>query len=145
MEKQIEAILRGGQFKNLFDKQIAGLRESYNLRKIDIEIIYYLSKCGEYNTSKDIRQYLMMNKGFISQSMEELCKRGYTRAIPDREDRRYIHYELTEKADDIVQEMAECWNRMSEILFRGITKEEQELFKNIAQRIRRNMDAMVKD
>jgi len=86
-----------------------------------------------------------MNKGFISQAMEELCQKGYARALPDREDRRYVHYELTKKADDVVRETAECWNRMSEDLFRGITKEEQELLKSIALRIRKNMDAMIKD
>ena len=53
MEVQIESILQSGQFKKLMEEQVAGLRKKYGLKKAEIEILHFLSRCGEHNTSSD--------------------------------------------------------------------------------------------
>ena len=106
MDKQMESILQGGQFKKLLDVQSAELRQKYDMKKAELEILYFLSRCGGHNTSKDIHAQLMMNRGHISQAVDSLCRRRYIVAIPDQNDRRYIHYEILDSAKEIVAEMA---------------------------------------
>ena len=62
MDTRMEAMLQGGPFKKLLEEQIAELRQKYDMKKAELEILYFLSKCGSHNTSKDIHYQLMMNK-----------------------------------------------------------------------------------
>ena len=86
MDTQMETMLAGGQFKKLLDVQIAELRQRYDMKKAELEILYFLSRCGGHNTSTDIHYQLMMNRGHISQAVESLCRRRYIVAIPDKDE-----------------------------------------------------------
>ena len=139
MDRQIESILQGGQFKKLLDEQSAELRQKYNLKKAELEILYFLSRCGEHNTSTDIHYQLMMNKGHISQAVDSLCRRSFIVAIPDKEDRRYIHYEILDSAQEIVEEMARRREETNRKIFEGISEEELRVFGEVSAKIRNNI------
>ena len=143
MDDQIELILRGGQFKKLLDERAAILRKKYNMKKAEVEIVYFLSKSGVQNTSTDIHKYLMMNKGHISQAVDSLCRKNYLTAIPDKEDRRYIHYQLTEDAKEMVEEIVSIRNDITEAILTNITENEVKLFKNVARKIFENIEKLL--
>lgn len=107
MDRQIDNILRGGQFKKLLEEQSIELRRKYDMTRAELEILYFLSRCGTHNTSTDIHRQLMMNRGHISQVVDHLCKKKYIIAIPDENDRRYVHYEISDYAQELVNEMTE--------------------------------------
>ena len=50
MDTRMEAMLQGGPFKKLLEEQIAELRQKYDMKKAELEILYFLSKCGSHNT-----------------------------------------------------------------------------------------------
>ena len=143
MNEQIELILRGAQFKKLLDERAGAFRQKYDMKKADVEILYFLSKCGVHNTSTDIHNHLMMNKGHISTAVEGLCQRKYLVAIPDREDRRYIHYELTEMAKGIISEIVNIREAVTEAILEGVTEEELIIFRNVARKILNNIEKML--
>ena len=145
MEIQIEAFLRGGQFKSLMETQLSSIKEKYGLKRVELEILYFLSQCGESNTSTDIRRYLKMNKGHISQSIEHLCINGYLIAGKDPEDRRYVHYEITNKAGLVVRDITNLWKWLSSQIFEGISEEELILFKNVVYKIGNNMNKLLEE
>ncbi|MDD6441455.1 MAG: MarR family winged helix-turn-helix transcriptional regulator, partial [bacterium] len=105
MDKKIETMLQVGEFKKLLEAQSAELREKYGMKKAELEILYYLSHCGSHNTSSDIHQHLLMNRGHISQAVSLLCEKNYIIAIPDQQDRRYVHYEIAESASELISEL----------------------------------------
>ena len=39
MERQIDNLLHGSQFKQLMEDRISQIREQYGLRKVDVEIL----------------------------------------------------------------------------------------------------------
>ena len=47
MDWMLEGLLQGTQFQTLYNRKIETLREEYHLRKIDIDILYFLFKSGE--------------------------------------------------------------------------------------------------
>lgn len=143
MDEQIELILRGSQFKKLLDKQAMDFRKKYDMKKAEVEILYFLSKSGEQNTSTHIYNHLMMNKGHISQAVEQLCQKKYLIAIPDKEDRRYIHYELTMEAKEIVNELVSVRTAISESILEGVTNEELMVFRNTAKKIFNNIEKLL--
>lgn len=145
MEKQIDNILRGGQFKMLLEKQLSDIREKYGLKRIELEILYYLSQCKGKNTSTDIHKYLKMNKGHISQAVDCLCKKNYLSAALDQEDRRYVHYTITDQADVIIQDITEKWARLHQRIFDGISREDLEKFRKISEKMKENMEKILNE
>lgn len=143
MDEQIELILRGSQFKKLLDERAVALRKKYDMKKAEVEIVYFLSRSGEHNTSKDIHNHLMMNKGHISQVVESLCQRNYLVAIPDKEDRRYIHYELTEEAKCVVDEIVNIRATITDAILQGVTKEELKTFRSVTRKISCNIEKLL--
>ena len=143
MDTQMEAMLQGGPFKKLLEEQIAELRQKYDMKKAELEILYFLSKCGSHNTSKDIHYQLMMNKGHISQAVDSLCKRHYIIATPDQQDRRYIHYQLSDSAQQIVEEMAKKRLEMDRRIVEGISEEDLEILRAVSEKIRKNIEKMI--
>lgn len=143
MDIQIESFLLGGKFKKLQEERILELRKKYNMKKVELEILFFLSHCGEQNTSKDIHYQLMMNKGHISQAVNSLCQRQMIVAIPDQEDRRYVHYKVSDSAKEIIAEMGNNRDRISQQILEGISEEELKQFKEVAAKIVNNIENLI--
>ena len=145
MEKQIDMILRGGSFKKLLEEQSVELRQKYDMKKAELEILYFLSKCGEHDTSTDIHRQLMMNRGHISQAVDNLCRKNYIIAIPDERDRRYVHYKISENAQELVVEMTQRRELMNQRILKGISEEELRIYREVSEKIKRNIDELISD
>ena len=139
----MESILQGGQFKKLLEEQSLELRRKYDLKKAELDILYFLSRSGESNTSTDIHHQLLMNRGHISQAVESLIKRNYIVAIPDQNDRRYVHYELLEPAGVIVAEMTRKREETNARILEGISEEELQAFRVVSEKIKANIEKMI--
>ena len=145
MESSTEGILRGGKFKKLIESRLSDIKDKTGLKRVDIEVLYFLSKEKEHNTMTDICQHLQMNKGHISSVMDSLCKKGYIVQTPDKNDRRYIRYTVTKSADSIVTQMDASWENMSHRLIVGISKEDLAIFEKVAKQIGTNIENMLEE
>lgn len=143
MDGQIESILKGGKFRKLMEEQIGEIRKKYDMKKAELEILYFLSHCDGHNTSTDIHDQLLMNRGHISQAVDSLCKRKFISAIPDERDRRYVHYILLDSAREIVRELSTQYEELNCKILDGISEEELEIFQRVAAKIRNNMEKLI--
>ncbi len=140
MEKPVEVIMRGGQFKQYTEQELADLRKKYDLKRIELEVIYFLSICGENDTVASIHEYLNANKGHISQAVFTLLERGYVTSEQDKKDRRYTHYSLTEYGKEIAYEMKKVWEKVHSDMYEGVSEEELECFKRVSKKICENIN-----
>ena len=118
MEEQLNMMRRGRQFKQLMNKKMDGVIREYDVKRVEIEILRCLAVSGERNTAADIHRYLDLNKGQISKTLEHLCTMHYLESMPDKRERRYMHYILSEEAKERwrQQEIAEHGRVVSEWL-----------------------------
>ena len=137
-----ELTLRGSMIKKLIEQELRDLRESYGLKRIEIEVLYLLANSSK-DTVAEIAAFLDANRGHISQTVESLCQKGYITPVPDRKDRRYIHLELTERGKALSVPIQERWNALTEDVFRGISTEELEQYKSTSMKIRRNIEHLL--
>ena len=143
MDRQIDIILQGGQFKKLLEEQSDELRQKYDMKRAELEILYFLSKSGEHNTSTDIHRQLMMNRGHISQAVDNLCRRNYIIAIPDKNDRRYVHYEISDHAKELITEMTSRREAMNQKILEGVSEEELKIYREVSEKIRNNINKLI--
>ena len=141
MEQSVELFLNGVRFRKLFEKEYAELRKQYDLCKIDVQILQYLLRAGEFNTSKDIVDIGMFTKGHVSQSLNRLFKKNMIDMVHDEQDRRCVHILLRGNAKAIVEEIDKVHQRILEIVFQGITEEELRSLSNVAAKITQNISA----
>lgn len=144
MKRPVEVILRGGQFKQLTEQELTELRKKYDLKRIELEVIYFLSICGDEDTVVSIHDYLNANRGHISQTVFRLCQRGYVTAQQDQKDRRYTHYRLTEEGMNIAAQIKLVWNRIIGEMFEGISDEDIETFKKVSLKVSQNIKEKLK-
>lgn len=145
MDWMLEGLLQGTQFQKLYNRKIESLRREYNLRKVDIDILYFLFKSGEHNTSKDINDLNLFNKGHISQSVGRMVKQQLIYIIPDQEDRRCMHIMLTDRAIKVVEEITALRKQMYNIILKGVTEEERDILLHVSRKVNENIkDALEK-
>ncbi len=69
MNDKFELLIMGQQFKRLYEKCYDQLMNEYDLKKIDIDVLYFLSHSGEYDTAKDISNFIYVSKAHVSKSI----------------------------------------------------------------------------
>lgn len=140
MEQSVEVLLYGSKFRKLYEKQISEAFGDYHLKKIDVEILYFLHCSGNNNTSKDIVHLNMFTKGHISQSVDRMEKQNLIKFVQDGNDRRCTHLVLTEKADEIIERIVLLRQKLNKVLFEGLTEPELEEFSLISKKIEKNIN-----
>lgn len=143
MDAQLEIALKGGDFKHLLESRFSEIKKEYNLKKVDIEVLYYLSGCSDENTPTDIYRKLKLNRGHVSQAIDYLYRRELIIAIPDEDDRRYTHYLVADSAGVIIAEIAKIKEELDQQIFHGISEEEIEAYKKITEKIFRNIQELI--
>ena len=142
MELQLEDVIQWTVFKRLFDEQNNEIRQKYDIKKVELEVLYFLSRSGDLNTSSDIHRQLKMNKGHISQAVDALCSRNYIVPVQDTQDRRYVHYEVQDVAKELIEEITQKRHEINELILKDITEEELQIFRKVSEKIRNNIENM---
>ena len=143
MNYALDTLLYGMQFRKLMEKEMQPIETEYGLYKIDVQILLYLKRAGEQNTSKDIMKMNMFTRGHISQSLSRLQKKGLVRMEQDQEDRRCTHNYLTEDASAVIRKIEKISKKIREIILDGVTQEEQKVFASVAQKMTHNIEKVL--
>lgn len=139
MEGDLENLLNGQQFKKIYEKSSFLITEKYGLHKIEIEIMLFL-RDARYDTARDIVECKFFSKAHVSKAIESLMDRGYIVGKPDEQDRRCIHLILTKSAEPVCYELESLRRRLYEIIYDGISEEEKQTMRRIANRIAYNIN-----
>ncbi|MCD8150901.1 MAG: MarR family transcriptional regulator [Clostridiales bacterium] len=145
MTKNEIALLRGGQIKYLLGQQMDSLCKKYHLRMADIEVLFYLKNNPEENTASDIQKSLHINKGYVSQIVKGLCEKGYLTVTADEKDRRYMHYNVTDKTHDITDAHQKIWDTLGTRIFKDVSPEDREVFDRVMVTICKNIDEITNE
>ncbi len=140
MERTLDVLVGGQQFRKILEKRCERLNEDYGVRLVEMDILDFLSKSGVHDTAKDIMYELHISKAHISKSVENLRNRGYLILTGDVNDHRCIHLSVTEKAGPLIQAFAAERKRFLEILFAGVTDEEKKTIIRAAEKVIENLD-----
>ena len=144
MYSEIELLLGGQQFKQLYEKEYGFIMEKYGLRKIEIDMIYFMYRNNNTCTAKEIVNYNHISKAHISKAMDNLNNLGYISISHDIKDHRICKMSLKESTKDVAEEIIEVRKHIYQVLLNGISNEELEIVKNITRKIINNIDAEIK-
>lgn len=140
MNDHFELLIMGQQFKKLYEKCYGHIMQTYGLKKIDIDVLYFLSHCGKQDTAKDIANLIYVSKAHVSKAIENLHQKALIDLIADPSDRRYVHISISGSGQQIVDEIKQIRAKTEKILFDGISPEDRELLLRLSYQIADNID-----
>lgn len=140
VQKPLEVVLRGGEFRKYSDSKFVLLRKQYNMKRAEFEVIYYLSICRDADSLVDISEFLNANKGHISVTVYGLIEKGYISSVQDKNDRRYMHFSLTDKGRNAASDIKNVWKNIQNELYYGLTESEIAEFEVIFRKICKNIE-----
>lgn len=143
MQECLENVLRGRKFKKVIDARYETIRNKWNLKQIDLEILYYMSKVGHAISSTEISKNLILNKGQVSLSMDRMSKLGIIKPTVDKNDKRVIHFSLEEKSKEIIEDISKDKEYLMNQLFKGISQEEINTVLPMIEIVIDNMDKFI--
>ena len=127
MTDELELLITGRQFRRMCEKEYENIRKKYNLRRVELDILYFLDYSENARTAKDIARIRQVSKAHISSAVENLVKNQMIETREDQADRRRVLLELTEKGREVVEEVAVVRKCMYEVVYRGMTEQEKEV------------------
>ena len=110
------------------------------MKRAEFEVIYYLSICNDADSLVNISEFLNANKGHISATVYSLTERGYISSAQDKNDRRYMHFTLTDKGKEVAADIENIWKDIKNELYYGLTDEEISEFKKTFHKICKNIE-----
>ena len=132
-------LLSGQHFKKFCEMQYGDMMQEYELREIEIEILFYLAKSSSMRLAKEIVDNWSLSKSHVSKSVEHLKERGFIRVSQDAEDHRCSHLVITDAGYQLIEKIAHRKNEINEVLYAGVTEEEREMLKRVAFKMKNNM------
>lgn len=126
------------KYKKLYERNCQGLMKRYDLRIADIDVLYHVAHSGNRNLAKDIVDD-GMSKANVSKSVEHLHRKGLVELVADKEDRRCVHIEPTEEAQEIIIEVENIRRTMGVNLSAGISEEDRVAVTRVMHQLYDNM------
>lgn len=123
----------------LYDQYLDEVRKKYNLTQIEITIIGFLHNNPLHDTATDIAEMRMLQKGNVSQGVEQLIQKSLLIRTPDTKDRRRVHLSLTGCADSIVADIANQNERLSSLVYSNLSRKEMQLYEDLSQRLKNSI------
>ncbi len=114
----------------------------YHLRDTDLrggQVFYLLSVCQTPNLSQDrLAQQLGVDASNVTRQLIDLEQKGYIRRHRDMKDGRRWLIEPTDRAYEILPRLVDVFSDVRASLTRDMSREEQELFDELVQRMAHN-------
>ncbi|MCD8020198.1 MAG: MarR family transcriptional regulator [Clostridiales bacterium] len=146
MDNIVENIIRSGKFKRRIENMLVSeARMVTGLNRAELVVVYLLYRYQELNTLTSIANFLQMNKGHISTTVDRLCKEGYVISQRDKEDHRFVRYQITDKAKDLSVTMDAIWEEISKKLVSDIEKNDLEAFGRVTMQLEHNVERLLKE
>jgi DNA-binding MarR family transcriptional regulator len=103
----------------------------------------FLANSEGLKSASEIAQYKNISKGLIARSVDSLSEKGYLTADRDKNDRRLVRLQLTEKSGEIVERIRRCRKDFVEELHKDIPEEDLEILHRTASIMNQNVESFL--
>lgn len=92
------------RLSSLLRAEARNLLLAYGLQPVQFEALHYLFVCNRYSdTPMGVTEYLGQTKGSVSQTLKVLEAKGFIEKVPDKEDKRVVHMQVTTAGHAVIQ------------------------------------------
>ena len=126
--------------EKIYNKFLSPICKEQNLTRNELDILLFLYNNPAYDRAADIVSRRGIAKSHVSLGVASLEEKGLLLRRFDENDRRTAHLELTESARGIAAQARETQQQFFAVLYRGISPEEFEIWRNIVHKVCKNIE-----
>ena len=122
-----------------YDTQRRAVCRKLSISQMEFDILVFLHNNPGRDTARDIVALRGLPKSNVSQAVEVLMGKGLLARSQDAEDRRRVHLNLTEAAEQLMPQLLEAQQTFWEQAFRDFSPRDAECFAALYGRIVKNL------
>lgn len=131
--------------KTLYAKCVEGICITYQLTRMELDILLFLANHPRYDTATDIVEIRYLSKSQVSSSIRLLEQRGFLRKEYTSQNRKSAHLKLCNSTTDLIRDGRSAQEAFLAILLNGFTKEERNNMREYNERIQQNIRTYFKE
>ena len=132
-------------FKRTYENLFTKVKEKYGLTTNEIIVLLFLERNKDKNTAKDMLGEVLSSKSHISKSIDLLISKNIIKTTTDLNDRKINRLEIIPDKHYIVDEIVKANKIMTDMMTRGLTKDDIKHFRYCLNIIERNILQINKD
>lgn len=126
--------------KKAYDSLWDQIMERFELTRAEIDVLAFISANPELNTAHEVVEYRMIAKSHVSKAVDHLIEIGFLMREQDKNDRRCIHLNITDKAKEAVAAIREKQLEFSGRLVEGFSERELEMIRETTTKVAKNAE-----
>lgn len=124
----------------LYEKKTRAICDRYQLTQMEYDILMFLHNNPTYTTATDIVSIRRLTKSHVSSALKMLEDKGYIRRYYELNNRKTVHIEVLELAEEIIQEGYNVQKDFFDTVFFGFSEEERNQYRTLLDRIYENVE-----
>lgn len=137
--KKIFSIMIQGYMLKKYHEMFESLIQQNNITQIEIDVLAFLANNPEYKHAQDIVKVRGISKAHVSIAIEKLSSKGLLVRKEDPINRRCNILVIQDKALPLVTQIQMLQKEYKEIVYKGFSNEEKELYDQFLYRIYKNL------
>ncbi len=127
--------------KTLYGKCVEEICDSYQITRIELDILLFLANNPRFDTATDIIEIRYLSKSHVSASVKLLEQQGYIRKEYRGHNKKTAHLTICGPALEIIRAGRAAQERFLAILLEGFSADEIAMMKKFNSRILDNIHA----
>lgn len=128
------------KLQKIYEKLLEPVCSQWDLTRNELDVLLFLYNNPHLDRAADIVSCRGISKSHVSISVAGLESRGYLCKQTDETDRRTTHLKLTDAAYPAAQAGKQAQMDLAKLLIDGLTEEELTLWRQLEEKIRRNIE-----
>ena len=125
--------------KKSYSRLLEPICQEWRLTRNELDILLFLYNNPDFDRAADIVSRRGIAKSHVSLSVTSLEEKGLLRRRFSEQDRRTAHLELLDRGRAIAVQAREKQVQYFSALYRGISPEDQEIWKSIVLKVQDNI------
>lgn len=130
----MQDLLSGGYFNKLLKIRHDNLKKQYGIQQIDLCTIGVMKKGKTTNMLEDFVDAGVYSDDDLSGSLKRLYQHDLIEIIKDDDGVHFMGFRLSIKGEELRQRLQDSYMYAEEVVFRGMTEEQVETFRRLAEK-----------
>lgn len=134
-------LLMTHQFNRFYTQELGRVADAHGMSRVELDVLLFLHNNPSYDTARDIVEYRLLAKSYVSKAVDLLIRRHLLDTREDPKDRRIVHLTILSAASGILREALDAQQAIFRTAVEGISREELENMENVMSQMSKNISS----
>lgn len=134
-------LLMTHQFNRFYTQELGRVADAHGMSRVELDVLLFLHNNPSYDTARDIVEYRLLAKSYVSKAVDLLIRRHFLDTREDPKDRRIVHLTILSAASGILREALDAQQAIFRTAVEGISREELENMENVMSQMSKNISS----